>query len=113
MSVVEKKRKNHYRSNRLVTGRVLTFHGDIGQVVIGDVHQLHSLNKHLCAVVVALTVVAGWALCQLSPSADASIFPLSLVCTVEQQDYAVGRVKRERTGQIVECLNLGKDLAPQ
>ncbi|MGZ9712544.1 hypothetical protein ACXX82_17245 [Glaciimonas sp. GNP009] len=80
---------------------------------MGDLHQSHLLDKPLSIVLVVLTLLSSWAMYQISPDADAGVMPPLLVCTVERKDYPVGSAKVLVTGQILECLSPGKNLAPQ
>jgi hypothetical protein len=86
----------------------VAFQGDIGQVVMGDVHLTRTLHKQLSAALVAVTGICGWSLYQLQPEESVPYLALATQnCFMENKTYSVGSAMRMTTGEIRECVGSG------
>jgi len=81
----------------------IAFDGDIGQVVMGDLHQKLQLHKQLSVALIAMTTICGWSLYQI-PSAGAASSTIPNYCYLDGKHYSVGSATRMASGEILECV---------
>lgn len=69
--------------------------GDVGQIVMGDVHQSRNFHKQLSAALVAVTCVCGWSLYQNFPEGDSgNASQMEAHCYFDGKLHSEGKVTK-------------------